>query len=105
MNLRKLLIFIFLLIVLFTLYFFIKFEYTEHKVHSYLISVENKSDSELTLKKRLGNLPGDRNYLIEVKEKEKDVVNYYYYDYNHNKVKGEESLKNGISKELKTKPN
>ena len=105
MNLRKLIIFIFLLIVLFTLYFFIKFEYTEHKVHSYLISVENKSDSELTLKKRLGNLPGDRNYLIEVKEKEKDVVNYYYYDYKHNKVKGEESLKNGISKELKTKPN
>ena len=49
-------------------------------------------------------MPGDRNYLIEYRDKENGSFKYYYYDYKEKKVKGEEENKNACSKDLKTKP-
>lgn len=101
MKLKKVIVTImFLLVIIFSLNIIIRFQYTESKVRSYLVNIEKKP-KKIEFKKRIGNLPGYRNYLIEYKEK--DTTKYYYYDYKAKQVKGEEQIINGYSKDLKTK--
>ena len=69
MKLKKVIVTImFLLVIIFSLNIIIRFQYTESKVRSYLVNIEKKP-KKIELKKRIGNLPGYRNYLIEYKKK------------------------------------